>query len=212
MKRIRFFTPLLAALLALAAAGFAHEEKHAMKVKIVGDGDAIEVGDLEVGETRQFFTDSGKEVVVTREEHGYELSVDGREIDVVSPGDHHGAAVVTIDREGDDGKIDVRIKKKIVRVHDDENVFFFSGDEGGEHEGHEVIVWTGDGGDGEGHPTFTMSIDAKSVADRVLESGVLDRFDEATRREILDAIDRASKHRVLHTGSETIVIDSEDEQ
>lgn len=211
MSKTRLTAFLLPILLFAATASFAHEEKHVIKLKVAGDDDVIVVDDLEVGETRQVFTDSGKEVVVTREENGYELSVDGREIDVVSPGDHHGTAEVTIDGESGEKKVDLRVKK-VIKVHDGENVFFFSGDEGEDEEGNEVLVWTGDGEEGESHATVSIGMDVKSVADRVLESGVLDKLDEATRQEILDEIEKAEKHRVIRTGTKTIVFDKEEER
>jgi hypothetical protein len=146
---------------------------------------------------------------VTRDEDGYELTVDGREIDVVSPGGH-GISVVKIDREDGEGEVDVRVKK-IVRGDHGENVFFFSGDEEG-HEGHEVFVWTGDEGGDDGDFSWTMGVDVKSVADQLLESGALDKLDETTRKEILAVVEKAEKRRVVRTGVKKIVIDTENEQ
>lgn len=48
-----------------------------------------DLGELEVGETRSFTTENGKSVVVTRDQEGLELDVDGKKIRVVdgTPGD-----------------------------------------------------------------------------------------------------------------------------
>ena len=58
-----------------------------MQVKVLGEGlegETIDVGSLEPGETRTFTTKDGKDVVVTRGETGVTLSVDGKEIELPS--------------------------------------------------------------------------------------------------------------------------------
>lgn len=227
MNKIRFFAALVTALLAVAGLSFAHEgESHQMKIVVGGDADTFEIGELEVGETRQLFTESGKEVVITRNESGYEVNVDGKEINIVSPG-HHSTSYVQIDREGEgDGEatIDVMVKG-FTGGHGEENVFIVKGDDdGGEH----AYVWHGkDGeeheiegnvmffGNGEGHEGQSFVFRKQSrVLDHVLESEVLDQLDEATRQQIIDVIKEAEKEgpmRRFHTGTHTIVIDSDED-
>ncbi len=194
MNKVRFFVTLITALLVTGTFVFAHEgeEHHKMKIKLGHDMEAIEIEDMEVGETRQFFTDEGKEIVVTREEHGYELSVDGKQIDIVSAGDHHGASVISVG--GDDGEhVNVFVKKMVMSDDEgDPGVFVVSGDDIGED-----FVWTTDTGE---HAGVSVFVQKKDVLSHVLESGVLDQLDSATRGEIIRVIEEAEgdeAHRVI---------------
>ena len=74
MNKVRLFVTLLTALLLTATFSFAHEEQehHKFKLKLHGEGEALVLEDMEVGETRQLYTESGKEVVATRTEDGYQ--------------------------------------------------------------------------------------------------------------------------------------------
>lgn len=195
MKRLSFFVTLIAALAVAATFAFAHdgEAKERFKLKIAPDDEAIVIDDLEVGQTRQFFTESGKEVVVTREEDGFKLTVDGKEINVDMPHAPHGVAVVNVD--GEDGEA-MKVFVKTIVAHGDgeegEHVMVWHGD-GGEHESHDVMVWTGE--EGEGH-AFAFAA-APDVAASVLESGVLDDLDPAKREEILKAIKDAAASRMF---------------
>ena len=148
MNKIRFFAALVTVLLAITGLAVAHEgDGHKMKVVLGGDADTFELGELEVGETRQFFTESGKEVVITRSEDGYEVNVDGKEINILSPG-HHSASFVKIDRDSGDGEatFDVMVKG-FTGSHGDDNVFIVKGE--GDGEGEHSYVWHGE--DGEEH-------------------------------------------------------------
>lgn len=207
MNKVRLFVTLSAALLIAASSSIAGDggERH-IKVKIDSAGETFDVGDMEVGETRQFFTEAGEEVVVTREDDGYTLSLDGREIELVSPGEHRLA--VRLDAEkGEDG-LDVLLSK-VVEVGDEgENVFLVSGDDAG-GDGHDVFVWhEDDAGEGGSHSLSFMV--KKDVLSQVLASGVLDKLDEATRQEIIDEIEKAEGNTVVHSATRTIVIDKDD--
>ena len=73
------------------------------KIVVAGDdADAFrfEADDLEVGESRQFFTDSGKEVLVTRTEDGLDIEVDGEELDI--RGLHKQHVIIRTDGENAD--------------------------------------------------------------------------------------------------------------
>jgi hypothetical protein len=73
------------ALAATAWAGDAHgNEKRQMQVIFdAGAGERLEIDDLaelEVGESRSYTTESGKTAIVTRDESGYEVDLDGRKV------------------------------------------------------------------------------------------------------------------------------------
>lgn len=71
---------LISAFLAAAWDGGESTLRDARVMLSAFDSDeAIDIGDMEIGETRYLTTDSGKEVIVTREEDGFLLEVDGKE-------------------------------------------------------------------------------------------------------------------------------------
>jgi hypothetical protein len=204
MKRLSFFVTVITSLALAATLTLADdvETRHRFKLKVGGDGEVITIDDLEVGETRQLFTDSGKEVIVTREEDGIKLTVDGKEIDVSTP--HHPRGLALVDVGGEDGEhVNVIVKK--IGGHGEgeegEHVMVWHGDAGG-HAAHDVMVWTGEEGEdhvlagGEGHGFAFVA--APDVAGSVLESGVLDDLDPAKREEILKAIKDAAVTRTFH--------------
>ena len=136
----------------------ASDQVEERKVKLVlkaDDGEAVklDLSDLEVGQTTQFTTDTGKLVVATREEDGYLITIDGKEIRVATPehmdpdgGKHHVLVKVIKDGDGEDGEHEVRVEKRIVVSADGEAIV--SGEDGhavkviriGEGDGHGVKV------------------------------------------------------------------------
>lgn len=202
MNKLRLFLTALVALLLVTSFSFAGEdhdgEHHKMKIKIAGDGAGIEsfdIGELEVGETHQLFTDSGKEVNITRDEDGYTVNVDGKDIDIHTSG-HHGAKVIT------------RTMSFSGHGEENENIFIMAGDgEEGEH-GEHSFVWISDDENTKDHDISFM-IKKQDVLSHVLESKALDGLDEDTRQRIIDAIksgEKASRPHTIH-GSKTMVID-----
>ena len=179
MKIIHTVFAVLAALLLTSTFAFAADEpegKRRIEIKITADEEpiAIDASDMEVGETRQNFNESGKEVLVTRTEDGFQLEVDGKEIDVDLPhaGDHGHDHHATFSVSGDeDGKFIFRR--------------FVDGDEHGYRYVHAA--------DGE---AVDLVIERFSAADRLAESGVLDDLDEAKRQEILDALRQMEPRRI----------------
>ncbi len=166
MKSIRSILAVLFATLLVSGLSFAAEpevERH-MEIKIAADDEVIsfDPSDMEVGDTRQEFTESGKEVVVTRTEEGFQLEVDGKEIDVDMPHGHH--AIFNLTGDGD---------RKVVihKLHGD----------GGHGHGYHYVH----GAEGE---DVDVVIERASAADHLAESGVLDDLDEAKRQEILDTL------------------------
>ena len=192
---------ILTLLLVAVAATFAvagdgsHVERH-VKLAIAGEtGEeplVIEADDLEVGDTRQFFTESGKEVLLTRTEDGYDIEVDGKKIDVGMPGGGHHT----------------------FETGDAKRVFVFKGDPGdteGEHvfihHGEEGYEWVQDGGENvdvqvlhHGHPSALEHLRAK---------GILDELDEAARQKIVDALEELQPGDAL--GKKMIMIKVDEE-
>ena len=191
MKTVHKILALLFATLLVSAVSFAAEPhiQHKIELKLDGaDHIAIETDDLEVGETRQFFTDSGKEVVLTREEDGLKIEVDGEELELGLHGGGHHAFVnvyggsdktVVIQKLGGDGA----------------HAFAF-----GHGEGHGELHWVEKGEHGEG---FSFVIERPSAADHLIESGVLDDLDEETRQNILDTLNELEPR--LHVAKRVVV-------
>ncbi len=184
MKTIHAILALLFATLFVSAFSFAGEDvdaEHRVKIKIQKDGELIDLDaqDMEIGETRQSFSDSNKEVLLTRTEEGYDLTVDGEQIDIgMAHGDHHS---VFVHRGDSDAKVIVR---KILggEGHGEGHGYhFIHGEEGDEDHGEHRWIQHGD-------DTNVIVIERVNPADHLLESGVLDGLDEETRQNILDSL------------------------
>lgn len=194
-------TLLTLLLMALAAPfAFAGEEPGVHRqIKIaVAAGDEsvmIEAEDLEVGDSRQVFTDSGKEVLLTRTEEGYDLEIDGEKIDIgMGPEGHHA-----------------------LRVGEKSRVFIHRGDhhagEDGEHvfihHGEEGYHWVQQGGEGHDCDMEILHHRQPSALEHLRATGVLDELDEVARQKIVEALEE------LEPGSvqvrKMIVIDVDEE-
>lgn len=180
MHKMRLSFVLLAALLVavpfVLTAGHdgKHEARHEVKIKIMQDGDLIDIeaDDLEVGESREFKSDSGKDVVVTRTDDGLEVTVDGKKLDILK---------LHADGKGDGHRV-IRIEKRIgdgdeVKVEKEHKVIVLSGDEAGtvHADGKAFAFVQGDGG----------------TLESVLASGALDKLDPKTREEVIEALKKA---------------------
>lgn len=207
MKYIHALIALASAALFTATFTFAGDKGdvevgHEVKLMVMSDAESIEIdgSDLEVGETRQFFTDSNKEVLVSREEDGFSITIDGEE--VFTGGGHffqgdalhgHGSHAgshekIFIQHLGDGEGQDIKIIRAdgIVDVLADQEV-----------------EWQG--GAGARKLVVRALDDLKSPAQHLEESGVLDKVDETTREEILKVLqDAALHHRV---GTHRIIIE-----
>ena len=187
MKTIHAILAVIFATLFLSAS-FAAEEpqiKQRIEIKICDGAGAdlidIEAEDMEVGETRQSFTESGKEVLITRLEEGYQLEVDGKEIDLgLSHGGHHSIFNMF---GGDASKV---IIKTLGGEEGHSFAFIHSGDDEGEHH------WVQDGGD------VDIVIKRFSAATHLEKSGVLDDLDEETRQKIPDTLKEMEPHAGAH--------------
>lgn len=105
---------LVAAAVAAVASPTVAEDRTALRLVLDRDGDADtlrvdDLGTLAVGETRTFTTEGGRTVAVTRDDDGWQLDVDGKQIrvDAGLPGEPGGDAVFhevrRIEVEGPDG-------------------------------------------------------------------------------------------------------------
>lgn len=184
MKTIHAILALLVATLLVSAFSFAAEPepevKHKVKIKIADGEDLVDVeaDDLGVGESRQSFTESGKEVLLTRTEDGYRLEVDGKEIDL---GLSHGEGHHEVYRMhgGDDAKV-------VIRTMEGEEGHAYAYVHADKHH------WVEKGEDGE---DIDIVIERSSPADHLLASGVLDDLDEETRQKILDTLREMEPHK-----------------
>ena len=164
-------------------------QDHRMQVIALGeDGEALDIdlSDLEEGETRQFFTDSGKEVVATRTEDGITLEVDGKTIELL--GAHHISAHTEHDVQVHSDGTKVIVKQ--LGGEDGHFSFFHSDSE--DIEVHGEHHWVS----ADGAQVFVMG-EHKTPADTLLESGVLDQVDESTREEILEVLRQAEPRHAV---------------
>lgn len=173
------------------------EIERQVKLKIVADGDTLdaELGDLEIGESQQLFTQEGNQVVATRTEEGYELDIEGRDEPIlVRTGDHAYAFSFDTDCEGDDCPRHIAVTKDIeidgeghgagrrmVFIGDNDDIHVVGDDDGD-------MTWIEHEGAGEGGVHVIRSGDGAAAAERLIESGALDDLDDAKRQEILDAL------------------------
>lgn len=203
MKTFHAILALTFATLLITAFSFAAEPeievKRHIKLKIATGDDMIDVDadDLAVGETRQSFTESGKEVLLTRLDEGFKLEVDGKEIDLgLTHGEGHGAHKEVFHFSGDSEDAKVMIRT-------------MGGEEGHKYafihaDGDEDMHWVQEG---EGAEDVNIFIERFSPADHLLESGVLDDVDEETREKILATLRDMEPHKRIQ---KKIIVDVEE--
>ena len=231
-----------------AAAGVAATEPDAgepaqvrhSQIKLVLDHDGaaeqLELADLHamaIGESRTLSTASGTPVVVTRDEQGFEIDLDGQKIRLTDhfaaempegPGEFHKRIMVT---EGEEGGANVMILRNKVAV--DANGAAIAGASAGSPGApasdtrHDVVMMRrmpGDGthafafttGDGDS-PAIPLPVEA-TIA-RLQASPKFQELDEATRAKVIAALrESAPKAGAIvagEPGSRTIVLEIEDE-
>jgi len=113
------------AILCFAAASIASEEMKtkmhievidgssdgAIQIKLDSDDLGFNLHDMQVGENRSIVDESGKSILVTRTEDGFEFDVDGETIEMpMFDGDHHGAVWVSADHDED---VNVHVMKDV---------------------------------------------------------------------------------------------------
>jgi hypothetical protein len=187
-----------------------------VKVKLMldqeGEPDRLELddlGDMAVGETRSYSTAAGKSVLVTRDEQGWELDLDGKKIRV----GEHGAG---------EGDVFVHRMKKFELGEDGEmkSMVFISGDDAedgdvrivreiGPHGAHAFAF----GPHGQVHP----GLGPEGMIDRLKENEKFQSLDAATQDLVIQAIrESAPKLRWIdegmgEDGGKVIVLDVEKE-
>ena len=231
MRRNRFHlsTAFGAALAFAAAAAFAAmsmapaeepmPEKHT-KIRLKVDAlspDTIvmeDLHDLEVGESRSFTTESGKVVIATRTDAGFELDVDGKTIRLAdfSGG---GDAMVWHAQQGAEGDHKV-ITKRIEIAGDGESgdtMIWHSADGegpqkihvirkvGGEEGAHGYAFSTGEG-------VMVGPFSAEGWIQRLEKTESFQQLDEASRELVRQAMREAAKVPV--TGEGVFLIDVEE--
>ena len=122
-------------LFAVAIAAYAGEKVHEKMVveMIHSDGDqsshfsfdsddlGFDLMDMQVGENRSFVDKNGRTVLMTREEKGFSINIDGEDMDIMLPalGDLHNQAVWVGDIDGADVSIDVQSDQFVFRSEGD---------------------------------------------------------------------------------------------
>lgn len=206
MKIQRTTTVLTLTLLALMTTfAFAGDEPEVkvqrhVKIALAGDGEggteaiAIDVENLEIGESRQFFTDSGKEVLLTRTEGGYALEVDGKEIDL-GLGGHHALL-----SSGDHAKAQVFLHKMKDDGEESEHVFIHHGEGEGFH-------WVS-GGSEDVKVVMVPHGQHTSALEHLRDKGILDELDEGMRQKIVAALEEL-EHGCMHRKTVVVKLDEE---
>jgi hypothetical protein len=154
--KLRTFTVFLWGFLIAAAAVAGEEKETKIKIAVATDGDdpeifewhsadsGVDLSKLEVGESKTITNENGKEVTFTRTEEGFDIAVDGKDIEVMQM---HGGGEIDVDVEmlhAGDGKVlihkiheesedgDLVIKKtknvRIIKSDDDAGVTIISSD------------------------------------------------------------------------------------
>ena len=130
--------------LALSATLALAESNETVKIKVKTDdgiAETVVIENLEVGMTDVFVTESGKEVLVTREDGSLTMEVDGKTIDVKLPN------VESLHMEDTDGH---QIAKRMMFISEDSELheisgegdhFFSCSDDNDECESHGKTVW-----------------------------------------------------------------------
>lgn len=220
-----------AALAAMTMSGDEPVEKKqtVVKLKVASDvgADAIVLDDLhelEVGESRSFTTDSGKLVVATRTEKGFELDVDGKTIEISdfageladtmvwhSKGAGHGEA-------GEAGEAHRFVFEKKIEIADDaEGKTMVWRSEGGEGPAR-IHVFKREGGEGEpagfafttGEGVHLGPLSADIWIERLEKTDSFQELDEASREIVRRALREAAAKGP--TGPGVLVLDVEEKQ
>ncbi len=103
----------------------------ALPQDIDGEPEVFQIGPLEDGESRQFFTSAGVEITVSRKDDGRVIKVNGEELET-----HVNHTAVVVSADDDDRHKTIHIRKKHVIHPDDVEIEHLEIDE--ESEDHEV--------------------------------------------------------------------------
>jgi hypothetical protein len=179
-------------------------EKHTtIKLKLdTASPDTIlleDLHDLAVGESRSFTTDSGKVVVATRTEQGFELDVDGKKITLADFGGE-GDAMVWHSQEGGDG--DHVVLEKRIEISDEggegKTMVWHSADGEGPHEIHVIKKL----GDGEESGSYAFSTGEGFAVGPFSAEGWIQRLERTESFQQLDAAAREIVRRAMREAAE----------
>lgn len=140
----------VALLSAGGSAAWASDGHETREMKVIfdnGGGDRVEIGDLdelEVGDSRSYSTESGKPVVVTRDENGFEVDLDGKTVRIgdgaeglAEPG-MKVHRMQRIEMESDGHGDGMKTKSFVISDDPDREVVFIDGQHG-EHSEHGFV-------------------------------------------------------------------------
>lgn len=187
------------------------DEKHVVKVAVDGDVEVIEVEDLEEGESRQFFTDGGHEIVVTRTADGLDLEVDGEALDLDEERVVHKEVIVhRLGGDGEEIDLDLDGEHRVFHVASGTPATKVIVKKKGDGSTYAWSTTDGEEIDLEGLESFEFH--TTSAADFLREKGVLDDLDEDQRRAILDALEEYQGPMAAAPRVKVMVLDDEEEQ
>jgi hypothetical protein len=199
---------VLGALVLVAAAGAAvlhagdGAERSTLKMKLDRDGEAdrieiVDLDELEVGDSRDYTTDSGKSVTVTRDEEGFALVLDdGKTIRVGDPGALHG-----------EGHLPMKLRRIEIDGDGEPQQIVISGEP---REQRLFVRHRGQGGHGE--QSFAFSTDGREPHLLVAGHGLLERIERSEKFQALDDATRELVRELVREAAQPLTwVDEEGE-
>ena len=224
MRKIGWLVSLAVATLVAAGLSFAagpevqQKVQHKIQLELLVDDDLIDIAaeELEVGEMRQLFTDSGKEVLLSRTDEGYEVEIDGEKIDLPALHRLHARG------DGHGGSAKVFVQRRCADCDDEEShdVFFL-----GSGAAHKMmmkvdvddvdpsVVWVA--GDEDVHPKVVeimSTVDHPGVVDHLRDVGILDRLDDDLREELIEALEDWQSRGLVWMDHAVVTVDEKNEE
>jgi len=105
----------------VATDGVGHE---ATEIRLSGADMDFDLQDMQVGETRSVVDESGRSVLITRQEDGFEFNIDGK---VINMPDMHGEFATLVNHEIEDGEVHKMRAHKMVMADGDNDIMIVSG-------------------------------------------------------------------------------------
>ncbi len=201
---------LTLSLLALLALPTLADDVHAEEVrkvvlKILAGDELVELdlSELEIGESQQTYAADGTQIVATRTEDSYTIQVGDEEEIVVSTGGHG----VHFNAGGGEGH-QVIIRKHISEMTGDGSHSVFINSDGDALQievDEDSYQWISGDDDESAHAAMAHVIRMQTTdpAQRLIDSGVLDELDAATRQKILDELRKVESP---HAGQTKVMI------
>jgi len=172
------------------------EEVRKVQLRILAGDELIDLdlSELEVGDSQQTFAGDGTEIVATRNADAYTIQV-GDEEEIVVPTGGRGQRV---EINGGDGH-HVIVHKEVSKIRGDDHSAVFVGGEGEmrhiEIDGDTNVWVSGDDEEAVGNAMAQVfRMHGKDPAQHLIDSGVLDELDDATRETILEELRSLDLH------------------